>query len=103
MARQSPTGSLLAERRLPPQPDRAPEPALPSFSAKRLPVAVPDLELRPVETRSPAGPWLLSVSTLLHAGLVVAVIVVPLLARDTLPAPASAVQVFFAEPLEVPA
>jgi protein TonB len=63
---------------------------------------VPDLELRPVDTRSPASLRLLSVSTLLHAGLALAVVVVPLLTRESLPAPASTVRVFFAEPLMVP-
>ena len=64
---------------------------------------MPDLELKPVETRSPASPRLLSVSILLHAGLAAAVVVVPLLMQDRLPAPASGVKVFFVEPLAIPA
>ena len=63
---------------------------------------MPDLELKPVEARSPASPRLLSVSILLHAGLAAAVVVVPLLMHDRLPAPASGVRVFFVEPLTIP-
>lgn len=102
MARQSPTGTLLAERRLPPRPGRIPEPP-PAPRAARHVVPVPDLELKPVEARSPASPRLLCVSILLHAGLAAAVVVVPLMMRESLPVPASGVRVFFAEPLAIPA
>jgi protein TonB len=64
---------------------------------------VPDLELKPVEARSPASPRLLSVSILLHAGLAAAVVVVPLLMHESLPVPSSGVRVFFVEPLAIPA
>jgi len=95
MARQSSPGALLADRR----PAAA---AAPSRAAKRS-VPVPDLELRPVDSRSPANARLLSVSILLHAGLLAAVVVIPLLGHDILPAPAAGVRVFFAEPLSIPA
>src|SRR4029450_4296734 len=102
MARQSPPGTLLAERRLPPRPGRMPQPP-PAPRAARHVVPVPDLELKPVEARSPASLRLLSVSILVHAGLAAAVVVVPLLMHDRLPAPASGVRVFFVEPLAIPA
>ena len=102
MARQSPPGTLLAERRRPPRPGRMPEPPAAPRAARHV-VPVPDLELKPVEARSPASPRLLSVSILLHAGLAAAVVVVPLLMHDRLPAPASGVRVFFVEPLTIPA
>jgi periplasmic protein TonB len=102
MARQSPLGTLLAERRLPPRPGRIPGPP-PAPRAARHVLPVPDLELKPVEARSPASLRLLSVSILLHAGLAAAVVVVPLLMRESLPVPASGVRVFFAEPLALPA
>jgi len=102
MARQSPTGLLLAERRLPPQPGPVLVP--PSWPrAVRRSVPVPDLELRPVDTRSPASLRLLAGSVLLHVGLIAAVVVAPLLMHEILPAPASGVRVFFAEPLAIPA
>jgi protein TonB len=101
MARESSAGSLLAERKRTPRPGPAQDPPPPPRPARRF-VPVPDLELRPVESRSPAGLRLLSVSTLLHAGLLAAVVVVPLLRGDSLPAPASGVKVFFAEPLSIP-
>ena len=102
MARQSPLGTLLAERRLPARPGRIPGPP-PAPRAARHVLPVPDLELKPVEARSPASLRLLSVSILLHAGLAAAVVVVPLLMQEILPAPASGVRVFFAEPLALPA
>jgi periplasmic protein TonB len=102
MARQSPPGTLLAERRLPPRPGRMPQPP-PAPRAARHVVPVPDLELKLVEARSPASLRLLSVSILLHAGLAAAVVVVPLLMHDRLPPPASGVRVFFVEPLAIPA
>ena len=98
MAGQSPLETLLAELRLAPRPGPVPE--TPPTRPGRHSVPVP--ELRPVDTRSPASLGLLSVSTLLHAGLVVAVVVVPLLMRENLPAPASGVRAFFAEPLAIP-
>jgi protein TonB len=101
MARESPAGLLLAERKRParrPDPPERPDGLQP---ATRF-VPVPDLELRPVDTRSPASLRLLSVSTLLHAGLAVALLVGPLLTHDGLPAPASGVRVFFSEPLAIP-
>jgi protein TonB len=63
---------------------------------------VPDLELRPVDTRSPASLGLISISSLLHAALALAVVVVPILAGGQLPAPASGVRVFFVEPMVIP-
>ena len=101
MALQSPLGTLLAELRPPALPGRVREVPLEPRPARRS-VPVPDLELPPVDTRSPASLPLLTVSTLVHAGLVVAAVVAPLLMRDSLPAPASGVQVFFAEPLAIP-
>lgn len=92
MARESPLGSLLAELRLSPRSRAAPSPP-------RTSGPVPDLELRPVDTRSPAGLGLISISSLLHAALALAVVVVPILAGGPLPAPASRVRVFFAEPM----
>jgi len=62
---------------------------------------VPDLELRPVDTRSPASLGLISISSLLHAALALAVVVVPILAGGQLPAPASGVRVFFIEPMTI--
>src|SRR4029453_10048799 len=102
MARQSPPGTLLAERRLPSRPGRMPQPP-PAPRAARHVVPVPDLGLKPVEARSPASLRLLSVSILLHAGLAAAVVVVPLLMHDRLPAPASGGRVFFVDPLAIPA
>jgi periplasmic protein TonB len=102
MARQSPPGTLLVERRLPPRPGRIPElPPLPRPARHSVPV--PDLELKGVDARSQASLRLLSVSMLLHAGLAAAVVVVPLLMHEILPVPASGVKVFFAEPLAIPA
>ncbi len=92
MARESPLGSLLAELRLSPRGRAAPRPP-------RTSGPVPDLELRPVDTRSPASLGLISISSLLHAALALAVVVVPILAGGQLPAPASGVRVFFTEPM----
>ena len=101
MARESPAGLLLAEPKRTPRPGPAQDPSPPPRPARRF-VPVPDLELRPVDSRSPASVGLLSVSTVLHAGLLVAVVVAPLLRSESLPAPASGVKVFFAEPLSIP-
>ena len=94
MARESPLGSLLAELRLSPRSRAAPRPP-------RTSGPVPDLELRPVDTRSPASLGLISISSLLHAALALGVVVVPILAGGQLPAPASGVRVFFAEPMTI--
>jgi periplasmic protein TonB len=96
MARAS-LGSLLAEDGPTPRPRAAIQP---DRSALR-PVPVPDLELRQIDDRPPLGLGLVSVSVLLHAGLAVAIVVVPILAAESLPEAASGVQVFFAEPLTV--
>src|SRR4029453_1775628 len=101
MARESPAGLLLAERKRTPRPAPSQDPSPSPRPARRF-VPIPDLELRPVEIRSPASLKLLSVSTVLHAGLLVAVVVAPLLRSENLPVPASGVKVFFADPLSLP-
>ena len=72
----------------------------PPRSALR-PVPVPELELRQIDDRSPLRLGLVSASVLLHAGLAIATVVVPILAAESLPEAASGVRVFFAEPLTV--
>ena len=62
---------------------------------------MPDLELTQIDARPPLRPGLASASALLHAGLALAVIVVPILSGSSLPPPASGVQVFFAEPMVI--
>jgi protein TonB len=71
------------------------------MTRKSVSVPVPDLELKQIDSRPPLGLGLLSFSILLHAGLALAVVVVPILAGDGLPTPPSGLRVFFAAPMVI--
>ncbi len=92
----SPLGSLLEElreeRRLTRRADQ-PAPRPPAG-----PVPAPDLKLTVSEPRPLVGLVLLPASTLLHVGLALSVVAMPILMAEGLPTPASGTRVFFAEP-----
>ena len=85
-------GRSVAER-------EEPASAAPSAREATQRSAPMDLRLELIDGRPPLRLGLASASALMHAGLLVAIVVVPILSGSDLPPPASSVQVFFAEPL----
>ena len=103
----SPLGALLAAMRTQtvqhPSAPRAQKPP----PSRRAGLLEPALHLEANVVSAPAGRgaravWLLPVSALLHAALLVAAIVTPLLTTEPLPAPSTVTRAFFVEPALAP-
>lgn len=103
----SPLGALVDEIREEQLKKRSSDKRQPAeLQLRALPPGIPEPELQ-LETgivTQPSDRWLLTsrrllVSLSLHAGLLPAVVLVPLLRSEPLPPPASATKAFFAEPV----
>ena len=109
MARQSirsPFGSLLDELREETVRNAAARPVAEAISAARRRGPEPDLHIETGIVSGPSAqgprPWRWAATVVVHAVFVGALVTVPLLLTEELPAPASGTKVFFVQPLAPP-